>query len=171
MGFDPDSPNNTAASDARDEELAALRARVAELGLAERVRFPGWQQEPGRWIAGASVLVVPSREEAWSQTAVLGLALGTPVVGTAVEGLPAVLGEGRGILVPPEDPPALAATLEDVLAGRLRPDPALGRAYAARFTAERVAVRYAECYRALAAGAASRWTTLVAVTSSSSSGP
>ena len=151
--------------------LPDLERRVAELGLADRVHFPGWQNEPERWIAGASVLVVPSREEAWSQTAVLGLALGTPVVGTAVEGLPAVLGDGRGILVPPKDPAALAAALEDVLAGRQRPDPAPGRAYAARFTPERVAVRYAECYRALVSGAASRWTTLAAVTSSSSSGP
>jgi len=151
--------------------LPALRARVAELGLADRVSFPGWQREPGRWIAGASALVVPSREEAWSQTAVLGLALGTPVVGTAVEALPEVLGEGRGILVPPEDPEALAAALEDVLAGRRVPDPAAGRAYAARFAPERIAARYADRYWALAEGAAARWTTLVAVTSSSSSGP
>jgi glycosyltransferase involved in cell wall biosynthesis len=149
----------------------ALERRVAELGLADRVHFVGWQERPGRYIAGASALVVPSREEAFSQSAVLGLALGVPVVGSAVEALPEVLGEGRGILVPPEDPEALARALEEVLAGRLRPDPLATRAYAAHFTPRRIAARYAARYEALAGGAAARWTTFVTVTSSSSSGP
>ena len=54
-------------------------------------------------------------------------------VGTAVDGLARALGEGRGVLVPPEDPRALAGALSRVLAGE-RPDPALGRAYARQFT-------------------------------------
>jgi glycosyltransferase involved in cell wall biosynthesis len=58
------------------------------------------------------------------------MALGTPVVGTAVEGLPDVLGGDRGILVPPEDPDALAAALADVVAGRRRPDLEAARRYA-----------------------------------------
>ena len=81
------------------------------------------------------VHVVPSREEAWSQSAVLGLGLGVPVVGTAVEGLPETLGEGRGVLVQPR--------------GRGVPDPALGRRYAEQFTNERIAPYYADVYRRL----------------------
>lgn len=129
--------------------LPALRRRTRELGIAGRVDFPGWQPEPGRWVAGASAFVVPSREEAWSQSAVLAMALGVPVIGAAVEGLPEVLGERRGVLVAPEDPEALAAAMTAVLAGRRRPDLQAARDYAARFTPARTALRYAQDYRAL----------------------
>lgn len=121
---------------------------ITELGLAPRVRRPGWSSEPAQYVAGAAVHVVPSREEAWSQSAVVALGLGVPVIGSAVEGLPDTLGDGRGLLVPPEDPDALAAAIDAVLAGS-RPDPAPGIAYARQYTLESVARRYAEVYREL----------------------
>jgi glycosyltransferase involved in cell wall biosynthesis len=127
-----------------------LEARIAALGLADRVSLLGWRNRPGRWIAGASLLVVPSRDEAWSQTAVLGMALGVPVIGTDVDGFPETLAAGRGIVVPPEDPEALAAAIAGVLAGTRRTDLAGARAYARQFSAERVAGIYASAYRALA---------------------
>jgi len=72
-------------------------------------------------------------------------------VGTAVEALPEVLGDGRGILVAPEDPDALAQALAGVLAGRLRPDLDAARRYATRFQPARVARRYLRHYRAVLA--------------------
>ncbi len=93
-----------------------LTQLVAARGLDAVVHLPGWSFEPARYIAGASVHVVPSREESWSQSAVLALGLGVPVVGTAVDGLAHTLGDGRGILVTPQDPNALAAALTLVLA-------------------------------------------------------
>ena len=126
-----------------------LEQRVRELGLEHVVTFTGWQREPARWVAEATALVVPSREEAWSQSAVQAMALGTPVVGAAVEGLPHVLGEGRGILVPPEDPAALAETLAAVVAGQVSTDLTAARAYAAAFTPARVGRDYAAAYRRL----------------------
>jgi glycosyltransferase involved in cell wall biosynthesis len=81
-----------------------LQRRSHELGLAKRVRFTGWTYHPAGYVAGAAVHVVPSREEAWSQSAVVAMGLGVPVVGIAVEGLPLTLGEGRGLLVAPGDP-------------------------------------------------------------------
>jgi glycosyltransferase involved in cell wall biosynthesis len=131
---------------------AELEARIVRLGLSDRVRMLGWQNRPGSWIAGASVLVVPSRDEAWSQTAVLGMALGVPVIGTDVDGFPETLARGRGIVVPAEDPEALAAAIDGVLAGRRRTDLAGARAYAREFSVERVAATYASSYRELAAG-------------------
>jgi glycosyltransferase involved in cell wall biosynthesis len=113
------------------------------------VTFTGWQSEPGRWIAGAGLLAAPSRDDAWSQTVVLAMALGTPVVAAAVAGLPDVVAGDRGILVPPEDPDALAAAIADVLAGRRRPDIEAARAYAAEFTPERMAGEHAAVYRRL----------------------
>ena len=126
-----------------------LEARIVALGLTDRVRMAGWQNRPGRWIAGASLLVVPSRDEAWSQTAVLGMALGVPVIGTDVDGFPETLAAGRGIVVPAEDPEALAAAIAGVLSGTRRTDLAGARAYARQFSADRVARIYASAYREL----------------------
>jgi glycosyltransferase involved in cell wall biosynthesis len=124
---------------------------VRELGIDGRVRFTGWQARPCGSIAGAAVLVVPSRDESWSQTAVLGMALGVPVIGTDVDGLPDTLGQGRGIVVPAGDPAALAAAIDDVLAGRRTTDLAGARRYAHGFSVDRVTATYAAAYRELAA--------------------
>ena len=101
-----------------------IRAR----GLEAVVHLPGWSYEPTRYIAQATVHVAPSREESWSQSAVLPLGLGVSVVGTAVDGLARALGEGRGVLVPPEDPPRPrrgAVTRPGRRAPRPRPRPGL----------------------------------------------
>lgn len=125
-----------------------LRARVRRDRQSRRIMLPGWRHHPERYVAGSAVHVVPSREEAWSQSAVIALGLGVPVVGTAVDGLANTLGDGRGVLVPPDDPDALAMAIERVLAGDV-PDPAAGRAYAQAFRPAVVARRYAEHYRRL----------------------
>jgi glycosyltransferase involved in cell wall biosynthesis len=132
-----------------------LRRRAARLGIEERVHFEGWRDDPACWLRGASVCVVPSRFDAWSQTGTLAMSLGVPVVGTAVEGLPGVLGSGRGVLVPPEDPAALANAIARVLSGRLRTDVRAARRYARGFTPEAIAARYAAAYRELCARPAS----------------
>ena len=129
----------------------ALTDLIRSCGLQAVVHLPGWSYEPARYIAGSSVHAVPSREESWSQSAVLALGLGVPVVGTAVDGLARTLGGGRGILVPPEDPGALAGALSRVLGGE-RPDPGPGRAYAKQFTPAAAAAVYAAAYRQLLAG-------------------
>ena len=132
------------------EMRAALEHQVASLGLADVVRFSGWRAHPEKFIAGAAVHVVPSRHDAWSQSAGLAMGLGVPVVGTAVEGLPETLGGGRGTLVAPEEPRALAAAIGAVLVGLGESDLEAARTYARRFTPERVASRYASVYRSLA---------------------
>ena len=129
---------------------APLQRRVRELGLATRVSFPGWVGDPGAYIAGASVLAIPSRDEAFSQTAIIGLAHGVPVIGTEVDGFPATLGGGRGILVASEDPRALAAALERVLHDEL-PRPRPLRSLAERYAPARVAAIYERTYRGLVA--------------------
>jgi glycosyltransferase involved in cell wall biosynthesis len=134
-----------------------MRQAVARLvrarGLQAVVRLPGWSYQPSRYVSGATVHVVPSREESWSQSAVVALGLGVPVVGTAVDGLARTLGGGRGVLVPPGDPPALADALGRVLGGQ-RPDPGPGRAYARQFTPSAAAALYIDAYRHLLASRA-----------------
>ncbi len=82
-----------------------------------------------------------------------GPGLGVPVVGTAVDGLARTLGDGRGVLVPPEAPRALAEALSRVLGGE-RPGPVPGRAYARQFTPSAAAAVYAGAYRELLASRA-----------------
>ena len=89
------------------------------------------------------------RASAWSQAAVLAMSLGVPVVGTAVEGLPDVLGDRRGVLVPADDPAALAGAIHGVLSGRIRTDARAARRYARMFSPRLVAARYASAYHEL----------------------
>jgi glycosyltransferase involved in cell wall biosynthesis len=125
-----------------------VRHLVDELGLRRKVKMPGWSQEPARYVVGSAVHVVPSREETWSQSAVTALALGVPVVATAVEGLPVTLADRRGLLVAP-DPASLAAGIQRVLDGTAGLDADAGRRYAALFQPAQIAAYYFEAYQQL----------------------
>ena len=126
-------------------ERANLEGQARALGIERHVLMPGWHRQVAPWLLGAKAAVVASRHEAWSQAAVTAMAAGVPVIGASVEGLPQTLGEGRGILVPPQDPAALADAIARVLGGE-RPDLEAARAYALRFTPERVAAYYERIY-------------------------
>jgi glycosyltransferase involved in cell wall biosynthesis len=123
-----------------------VRHLVDTLGLRRVVSLTGWSYEPARYVAGATVHVVPSRTEAWSQSAVTALALGVPVVATAVDGLPTTLAERRGLLVQP-GPEALAEGIQSVLDGRADIDTAGARHYAAAFQPSRIASDYFAVYQ------------------------
>jgi glycosyltransferase involved in cell wall biosynthesis len=110
------------------------------------VRLCGWISDPAPWVAGASVQVCPSRDEAFSQSAVLAMGLGVPVIGTRVDGFPDTLANGRGLIVEPDDPPALATALHDLLCGRRTTNVAGARAWARSFGIEQVASRYERDY-------------------------
>jgi glycosyltransferase involved in cell wall biosynthesis len=123
-----------------------VRRLVDQLGLRRIVQLTGWSYEPARYVAGATVHVVPSREEAWSQSAVTALALGVPVVASAVDGLPTTLAERRGLLVDPR-PEALAVGIQAVLDGEADIDTAGGRRYAASFQPAQIASDYFAVYQ------------------------
>jgi glycosyltransferase involved in cell wall biosynthesis len=133
--------------------LPRLEARVRDLGLDRAVSFMGWVPNPERYIAGAALLVVPSREEALGQTAITGLAHGVPVIGAERDGLSRTLGDGRGILVPGGDVPALAAAMDRVLGGQAPPCRSWPE-LVERHAPVRVAAIYERAYRALLGSAA-----------------
>ena len=67
-------------------------------------------------LAGARAAVLPSAWENLPHAAVEALAVGTPVVATAVGGVPEVVHDGEnGLLVPPDDAVALADALRRLL--------------------------------------------------------
>lgn len=128
----------------------ALRRRAAREDLRGRVHFCGRRRDPAPWIAGASAVVVPSREEGSLQAAILGMGLGVPVVGTRVEGLTETLADNRGLAVAPENPEALASAIAAALSGERRTDLGGARRWARQFGLEAVAGTYEEAYRELA---------------------
>src|SRR5262249_27487004 len=94
-----------------------LESRARELGIGNRVRFLGWSSDITENLRGASLCVVPSRMEGLPAAPLEAMALGIPVVATAVGGNLDLL-SGVGLpsrLVPPEDPAALAAAMRSVL--------------------------------------------------------
>lgn len=98
---------------------SALRARVQRLGIADRVIFAGARphDEVPAWISSADVAVLSSRKEGYPNALVEYLACGRPAVATRVGGVPEILtSETLGIMVPPEDPDALAQALDVALA-------------------------------------------------------
>jgi glycosyltransferase involved in cell wall biosynthesis len=98
---------------------AALRQTCSALGLEEHVRFLGQMRDVPGLLARAGMCVLSSRSEGISLTLLEAMACGLPLVATCVGGNPDVIVDGQtGILVPPENPPALAEALL-----RLRHDP------------------------------------------------
>lgn len=89
-----------------------IEARVDQLGLRSRVAFLGQLSDLHEVYRDFDILTLPSFTEATSMSILEGMASGLPVVATAVGGTPALLDEGdAGVLVPSEDPAALAAAL------------------------------------------------------------
>lgn len=108
-------------------------ARTA--GLSDRVRFHGWLDEAAldRLLGEAQLFVLPSRAENQPVAILEAMARGLPVIATRIAAIPDLVDDGvTGLLVPPDDPVALATALD-----RLITDPAarsrMGQAGRARF--------------------------------------
>jgi glycosyltransferase involved in cell wall biosynthesis len=102
------------------DAVADHRARADSLGLRDAVTFRGPLGGADLVSAyqGAAVVALPSLTAAESFGIVLieAMACGRPVVGSAVGGIPGVIDDGvDGLLVPPGDPSALAATIAGLL--------------------------------------------------------
>jgi glycosyltransferase involved in cell wall biosynthesis len=92
-----------------------LERRAAALGLDSRARFLGGVSRDAvlRLFRAADASLLCSSWENLPHTVVEALAVGTPVIATAVGGVPEVVREGEnGLLVPPGDPRALATAIE-----------------------------------------------------------
>jgi glycosyltransferase involved in cell wall biosynthesis len=102
--------------------VEALRRRSREHGLTDRVLFAGTATgaDLDRAYAAADVMVLASRAETYGMAVTEALARGVPVVTTEVGGVTEALGQGSdgtrpGLVVPAEDPAALALALRSWL--------------------------------------------------------
>ncbi len=118
--------------------------------LAERVVLPGWCNDVDRLLGASDVLVHPTRDDALPTAVMHGLAAGLPVVASDVGGVPELVDDSVGVLVPPGDHHALAGALVDLIGDPDRRN-VMGRAarkrYEQHFTASAWVARLAELYR------------------------
>jgi len=119
-------------------EGARGRELAARLGIAGRVVWPGIVAEAGRLLAAFDVFVLSSRSEGTPMVLFEAMAASVPVVATGVGGVPDVVGGREAVIVPAEDPAALAGAVRAVLA-----DPGAA-AERARAAAERLRTEFAE---------------------------
>ena len=139
-------------------QQASLEARASRLGLSGSVRWLGHVADRSVYrsvIRRATSVVLPSEWEAFGIVLVEAMAAGTPVVATAVGGVPEVVERGRaGRLAPYGDPERLAAAILAVEDDRATTDRLVrrGREVAASLDWSVCARRHAELYRSVAAG-------------------
>ena len=134
-------------------ERERLHALARELGVEGRVRWLGWQRNPGPLYAACDLVAVPSRLEPLGNVVLEAWSHGRAVVATHTAG-PAELMEEcvGGVLVPPADPRALAAAVAELLADggrRARLGTAGAQAVRERFAPEAVVARYLDTYARL----------------------
>jgi len=134
--------------------LPSLRRLASALGLADSVRFIGYLERTTRLLdcyRAADALVFASRTETQGLVLLEAMALGVPVVSTAVMGTRDVVGPGRGVLVAEDEERDFAAQ-----AVRLLRDSGLreqlaedGRDYARSWSSAALAKRLEAVYRSL----------------------
>jgi glycosyltransferase involved in cell wall biosynthesis len=93
-------------------ELGALRAQAERLALGRAVSFLGHSEDVPARLAEADLFVLPSRSEAFPNAVLEAMSIGLPPIASSVGGVPEVIEHERnGILVPPDDPAALASAI------------------------------------------------------------
>jgi glycosyltransferase involved in cell wall biosynthesis len=98
------------------DRMAPLRAQAEALGIAGRVTFAGHRTDVRALLGALDVFCISSTYEGTPLALFEAMAAGRAIVSTAVDGCREVLEDGvTGLLVPPRDPPALAAALGRVL--------------------------------------------------------
>ncbi|MFN3076184.1 MAG: glycosyltransferase family 4 protein [Alphaproteobacteria bacterium] len=102
-------------------ERRHLEADIDRLGLRERVRLPGQVSQPAGILRRSGLFVCPSRVEGFGMALCEAMACGLPVIATDTDGPKAIVRHGEnGLLVPGENPGAMARALDEMMS-----DPAL----------------------------------------------
>lgn len=100
-------------------DLMALKAIAKELSLTERVFFVGWSSNLISVMKSSTVWCMTSRWESLPRVMLEAMAAGCPVVATDVGGVrEVILDQKNGVIIPPEDPNALAKAVTYLLKNR-----------------------------------------------------
>jgi len=131
-----------------------LEALTKQLHIEDNVRFLGYRTDIPDILSATDIYVHPSVEEGFGIAIIEAMAVGLPVIATNVGGIPEIITNGvNGILVPPENPQALAEAIGDLIE---HPDKRKALAekgqqhVAATFTDDVMVKKYMEVYTNLA---------------------
>ena len=103
----------------RESYFESLLGYCNKLNLNENIIFTGGRQDIPEVMAALDILVLSSLTEACPMVVLEAMATGKPVVATRVGGIPEELVDGKtGILVPPENPQAIADAVLSLLADK-----------------------------------------------------
>jgi glycosyltransferase involved in cell wall biosynthesis len=108
-------------------------AEIRERARGEpRITFAGYSRSPAEWYGAADLVAMPSRAEPFALVALEAMASGAPIVASNVDGFAEIFRDRMDMLVPSEDPAALAAA---IARGKARKD--RGGAMRARYDMSR----------------------------------
>jgi glycosyltransferase involved in cell wall biosynthesis len=115
----PERPRLLVVGAGRESER--LKAMAEQAGVTGRTLFVGFQPNVSDWMAACDAVLAPSRREALGLSAVEAMAAGRPVIASRTGGLVEVTRGGEaGLLVPPDDPDALASAASELLCNPVR---------------------------------------------------
>ncbi len=130
-----------------------LKRLAADLKLGNRVRFLGWRDDRSALLKAADLCLVPSRHEPFGNVVLNAWSHGIPLVAAASQGPGYLVRDGEdGLLVPVDDPAALAAAANTLLGDRPLARRIVARGLertAAEFSESAVVARYQAVYRAI----------------------
>jgi glycosyltransferase involved in cell wall biosynthesis len=139
------------AGDGPEEQR--LKRLAEDLKLGSRVRFLGWRDDRSALLKAADVCLVPSRYEPFGNVVLNAWSHEIPLVAAASQGPGYLIRDGEdGVLVPVDDPAALAAAVNTLLDDRRLARRMVARGLertAAEFSESAVVARYLEVYRAI----------------------
>ena len=139
------------------EEKEGLAGQIAALNLEERVHLLGLRDDVPALLGAADLFVSASHWEGMPVALLEAMGAGLPVVATAVGDVPAVVTADSGLLVPPQQPAALADAINTLLqdpARRRRMGVAAREHVAHQYSARAWTRQLLDVYRQLAAPAA-----------------
>ena len=91
---------------------ADIRARVARLGLSDRVTFAGYRRDIPAVLAASDALLLTSEREGLNRSVLEAMASGVPVIGTDTRGITDAVGDDAGWIVGHDDVAGLAAAID-----------------------------------------------------------
>ena len=134
-------------------ERPSLERLAEDLGIADRVVMVGWADQPRNYLPGFDLAVLPSRAESLPLAVIEAMLAERAVIASDVGGVGELVLDGvTGVLVPSEDPDALARAMAQLLG-----EPSLAAEMGARareralehFSASAMARSYEALYRRL----------------------
>lgn len=132
-------------------QRARSEALAADLGITDRIRFFGTQDEVANFMGAADLFIMTSRSEGVPAVVLEAGLLGLPVVATRVGGLPECVRDGEtGILTPPESESEMVASIVALATSperRRRMGESAKAWVRGNLTIDHVADRYLEFYR------------------------